>query len=73
MDIINLNMVKFFSLDMINIGFIQPEGGNVEILARAAGRPAGRLPDTCPRCSQPSLIHQEGCNLCTSCGFSKCA
>ncbi len=58
---------------MINIGFIQPEGGNVEILARAAGRPAGRLPDTCPRCSQPSLIHQEGCNLCTSCGFSKCA
>jgi len=58
---------------MINIGFIQPDGGNVEVLARAAGKPEGRAPDTCPRCSQPSLIHQEGCNLCTSCGFSKCA
>jgi ribonucleoside-diphosphate reductase alpha chain len=31
------------------------------------------MPDSCPRCSQPSLIHQEGCNMCTSCGYSKCA
>ncbi|MBT5434015.1 MAG: adenosylcobalamin-dependent ribonucleoside-diphosphate reductase [Rhodospirillaceae bacterium] len=60
---------------MINIGFIHRDGGdNVEVLARAAGEGGGlRLPDTCPRCSQASLIHQEGCNLCTSCGFSKCA
>ena len=27
---------------------------------------------TCPKCSHPSLIHQEGCDFCTSCGFSKC-
>jgi ribonucleotide reductase alpha subunit len=31
-----------------------------------------RLP-RCPKCSQPSLIRQEGCDLCTSCGYSKCA
>ena len=27
---------------------------------------------TCPRCSQPSLIRQEGCDTCTNCGHSKC-
>jgi ribonucleoside-diphosphate reductase alpha chain len=33
---------------------------------------AGLLP-RCPKCSQPSLIRQEGCDLCTSCGYSKCS
>ncbi|MEZ5925648.1 MAG: adenosylcobalamin-dependent ribonucleoside-diphosphate reductase [Hyphomicrobiaceae bacterium] len=27
----------------------------------------------CPKCNMPSLIVQEGCWLCTSCGFSKCS
>ena len=58
---------------MIDIGFLKPEGGNVEVLARARSETGGRAPELCPRCSQPSLIHQEGCNMCTSCGFSKCA
>lgn len=26
----------------------------------------------CPRCAQPTLVRQEGCDLCTSCGYSKC-
>ncbi|MCP5366526.1 MAG: adenosylcobalamin-dependent ribonucleoside-diphosphate reductase [Hyphomicrobiales bacterium] len=26
----------------------------------------------CPKCSQPGLIKQEGCDTCTSCGYSKC-
>jgi ribonucleoside-diphosphate reductase alpha chain len=26
----------------------------------------------CPKCMQPSLIRQEGCDTCTSCGHSKC-
>ena len=38
-----------------------------------AGAGRARAPATCPKCSQPSLIHQEGCATCTSCGFSKCA
>jgi ribonucleoside-diphosphate reductase alpha chain len=60
---------------MIDIGFMRSEqsGATVEVLARARSESGGRAPDLCPRCSQPSLIHQEGCNLCTSCGFSKCA
>jgi ribonucleoside-diphosphate reductase alpha chain len=27
----------------------------------------------CPKCGSPSLIRQEGCDTCTSCGYSKCA
>jgi len=26
----------------------------------------------CPKCAQPSLIRQEGCDTCSSCGYSKC-
>ncbi|HYG85704.1 MAG TPA: adenosylcobalamin-dependent ribonucleoside-diphosphate reductase [Azospirillum sp.] len=26
----------------------------------------------CPKCGQPGLIRQEGCDLCPECGYSKC-
>jgi len=26
----------------------------------------------CPKCGQPTLMRQEGCDTCTSCGHSKC-
>ena len=26
----------------------------------------------CPKCAQLSLMRQEGCDTCTSCGYSKC-
>ena len=26
----------------------------------------------CPKCAQAALIRQEGCDVCTSCGYSKC-
>ena len=61
---------------MIEIGFLQPEGitGNSEQKAVVnLGNPAG---DTrfaqCPKCGSASLIRQEGCDLCTACGYSKC-
>ncbi len=28
---------------------------------------------SCPQCYAPSLIRQEGCDLCLSCGYSKCS
>jgi ribonucleoside-diphosphate reductase alpha chain len=58
---------------MITIGFMgQPE--KVEIaLRRVVNLPEGQRLPTCPKCSQPSLIRQEGCDLCTSCGYSKCS
>ena len=27
----------------------------------------------CPKCGAAALIHQEGCDLCTGCGYSKCS
>ena len=27
----------------------------------------------CPKCHQPSIVKMEGCNTCTSCGYSKCS
>ncbi|PWR21748.1 adenosylcobalamin-dependent ribonucleoside-diphosphate reductase [Zavarzinia compransoris] len=63
---------------LIDIGFIQSakvevpekfqrlaEGGN----AGTAGPKGAR---GCPRCGQPSLVRQEGCDACFSCGYSKC-
>ncbi|MEE8394230.1 MAG: ribonucleoside-diphosphate reductase, adenosylcobalamin-dependent, partial [Rhodospirillales bacterium] len=44
--------------------------------------PAGRQGDVapadsrfryCPKCDQPNLIRQEGCDVCTACGYSKCS
>ncbi len=63
---------------MIDIGFMPaPEAVTpaAEALRKAAGDETPR--DTrfrsCPKCFSPSLIHQEGCDICTSCGYSKCA
>ncbi len=65
---------------MRRIGFIPtPDVQTSEPDARAAV--AGELPPpvegqrlkTCPRCSQPAMILQENCHVCTSCGYSKCS
>jgi ribonucleoside-diphosphate reductase alpha chain len=26
----------------------------------------------CPKCTAPTLIRMEGCDTCTTCGYSKC-
>ncbi len=66
---------------MIDTGFIPKPGqidgdGNrqTQPLASAVGdgtTPARALRQ-CPKCGQPALIRQEGCDTCTSCGHSKC-
>jgi ribonucleoside-diphosphate reductase alpha chain len=55
---------------MITIGFIpMPESPEVMALEQAVGESPRRF---CPKCSQPGLVHREGCDLCPSCGYSKC-
>ena len=27
----------------------------------------------CPKCGQASLVYEEGCDNCRSCGYSKCS
>ncbi|MGB0682143.1 MAG: adenosylcobalamin-dependent ribonucleoside-diphosphate reductase [Magnetovibrionaceae bacterium] len=56
-------------------------GGGVQTIDDDAGQahqsdskpPLGAgLMRQCPKCAQPSLIRSEGCDTCTSCGYSKC-
>ncbi|MGB0920862.1 MAG: adenosylcobalamin-dependent ribonucleoside-diphosphate reductase [Alphaproteobacteria bacterium] len=71
---------------MIDIGFIKTD--DAPLLNEADEKPlpkaigaendGGAMPDgivggkTCPSCAAPTLIKQEGCMNCLSCGYSKC-
>jgi ribonucleoside-diphosphate reductase alpha chain len=58
---------------MIIIGFMsRPDIGEVA-LRKVVNLPEGQRLPTCPKCSQSAIIRQEGCDLCTSCGYSKCS
>ncbi|MGE0666018.1 MAG: adenosylcobalamin-dependent ribonucleoside-diphosphate reductase [Sphingomonadales bacterium] len=61
---------------LVDIGFIKREqdfGSKAERMKLAVGdneeRPHMR---SCPKCGAPTLIRQEGCDTCISCGHSKC-
>ena len=56
---------------LIDIGFMVPPEPVTHHGAEAVAgeRPRGR---GCPRCSQPTLVRQEGCDTCLSCGYSRC-
>lgn len=56
---------------MIEIGFIENPVGLTDEYGNPANRPKRAL--YCPKCSQPSLIFQEGCHTCRACGYSKCS
>ena len=70
---------------MVAIGFMpDPKAERAEI-ERMAARKVANLADGqgngdagarrlahCPKCNSPSLIRQEGCDLCTACGYSRC-
>ncbi|MDX9860429.1 MAG: adenosylcobalamin-dependent ribonucleoside-diphosphate reductase [Rhodospirillales bacterium] len=71
---------------MIAIGFLKPPGSREEGQAKnqplavavggdnhdhGHGGASGMLRQ-CPKCAQASLVRQEGCDTCTSCGYSKC-
>ncbi len=61
---------------LIDIGFIKKEqdfSTKAERMKLAVGD-TGDLPNmrSCPKCGAPTLIRQEGCDTCISCGYSKC-
>ena len=68
---------------MIDTGFLKPprvagseDEAEAEKSVKVAGLEGAELlrgaVRQCPKCGAASLIHQEGCDLCTSCGHSKC-
>ncbi|MFN4090272.1 MAG: adenosylcobalamin-dependent ribonucleoside-diphosphate reductase, partial [Alphaproteobacteria bacterium] len=55
---------------MVEIGFMPAS----EAPARPSPPAAGTAPlGQCPKCGAAALLHQEGCDLCTACGYSRCA
>ncbi|PHQ70536.1 MAG: ribonucleoside-diphosphate reductase, adenosylcobalamin-dependent [Sneathiella sp.] len=66
---------------MIQIGFLPPPAQNGDAddvavpKAMAAGeaRPNRGLLRQCPQCGEAALLKSEGCDTCTSCGYSKCS
>ena len=64
---------------MIDTGFITGKGERplTEAIRAVVGEPAPPAQGTikakgCERCGERTLIRQEGCETCTSCGYSKC-
>ncbi len=61
---------------MIDIGFLQvkeaPKGEEQKAVVNLGGPESGTRFAQCPKCGGASLIRQEGCDLCTACGYSKC-
>jgi ribonucleoside-diphosphate reductase alpha chain len=64
---------------MAEIGFVPAAAPSAGAAPEAVPPPARPSADAgasllgqCPRCGQPALIHQEGCDLCSSCGYSRC-
>ncbi len=51
------------------------DGGNVVSLKDAAQKDGARDKRfrACPKCGTYALLRQEGCDSCTSCGYSKCS
>ena len=71
---------------MIDIGFLTADATRIGdsgrlVEAVSAGAVDGDVRESgnrapgrqCPRCAQPSLIRQEDCDICLSCGYSKCS
>jgi ribonucleoside-diphosphate reductase alpha chain len=44
----------------------------MEAAARAGGPTPRRVGDLCKECGQATLIYEEGCKKCVSCGFNEC-
>jgi len=55
---------------MVETGFMTPTPRHPRTadVAHATSAPVAQ----CPKCGSAGLLHQEGCDLCTVCGYSKC-
>jgi len=59
---------------MVEIGFLKRRGvpAGVEPAAEREVVNMGPVPGQCPSCGSLAMVHQEGCAVCTVCGYSKC-
>ena len=72
-DVIEQHMIEIGFLtreDQARLTGTSSEPGNVVRLDTPSGDSRFRA---CPRCGIYALVRQEGCDSCTSCGYSKCS
>ena len=59
---------------MIDTGFLKTSEAKDAVARRIAVGEAGSAPGRqCPKCGEPALVNQEGCDFCLSCGYSRCS
>ena len=52
---------------------LNPDGAPEPLPApQGIARPRPATMDLCPECDAPTLIYEEGCTHCQSCGYSRC-
>jgi ribonucleoside-diphosphate reductase alpha chain len=50
-----------------------PDSGAPSLEAESfVHQPASRMGDLCPECGEASMVNEEGCRKCYSCGYSEC-
>lgn len=47
-------------------------GSQAKTVAVTESHSTDKSGDLCPECGQAALIHEEGCQKCKNCGYSKC-
>jgi len=68
----------FIEQHMRDIGFLVDAKENntpasqTQAEKKAVGDQSGPPMASCPRCGERALMRQEGCDSCTSCGYSRC-
>ncbi|HEY7041360.1 MAG TPA: vitamin B12-dependent ribonucleotide reductase [Methylomirabilota bacterium] len=55
-----------------HIGAPRGESGRVDAGETAPAGPLRRVGDLCRECGQATLVYEEGCKKCLSCGFNEC-
>ena len=74
-DIIEQHMIEIGFMPRVADTRMKNDDGKVVVLKDAAQKDSARDKRfrACPKCGTHSLLRQEGCDSCTSCGYSKCS
>ncbi len=75
-DIIEQHMIEIEFLPQTTARTKRGDDGKIVSLKEAAqkeGNARDRRFRACPKCGTYALLSQEGCDSCTSCGYSKCS
>jgi ribonucleoside-diphosphate reductase alpha chain len=46
--------------------------GNEDVLKGESSIPVTKMGDLCPECGEATMVNEEGCRKCYSCGYSEC-